>query len=248
MSHNKGIPMGYISRTYDRHPVFPCIYNFIPEEAIDILVNDKPAPCPFNPLYDLPRNHYRYIVFHKPQPEYFDYKPGTPGEAETAEFINLYLSQETPIIDDSLTVVYQMPDEPDLSALPTTLGLGDNWHAQETAGDSSWRWAESPAELIISSPAIQNVVLEIMISSVYIPPARGENDPSRLYLEMGTDFQTMIEIEAGKLTEIALELSPGKQSLFLNLEAGNFQPSAQGNGDTRHLSFAVHYLNLRTNP
>jgi hypothetical protein len=245
MSHNKGIPMGYISRIYNRHPVFPCVYD-LPAEELELRVNGEPSLCPFEPLYDLPLNNYRYVVVHKPQPEYFDYRPGTPGEAETAEFIDRYLSNQTPIIDDALTRVYQMPTMPDVSVLTTTLGFGKNWYGRESANGEAWHWAQSPAELVITSPATQSVVLEIMVFTVYIPPEYDNNYRSHLYVTMDTGLQTVVKIEAGKLITIPLQLTPGKHTLTLNLEAGNFQPTALGGDDPRLLSFAVHYINLRT--
>jgi hypothetical protein len=247
MFHNKGVSMGYISRIYNKHPVFPCVYD-LPAEEFELRVNDEPASCPFQPRYDLPLNNYRYIVIHKPQPEFFDYKPGTPGEAEAAEFVSQYLSDETPIIDDALTTVYAMPLTPDISALTTTLGFGNNWHGRETANGIAWHWAQSPAELIITSPIPQDVVLEIMIFTIYIPPEHDNNFQSRLHIEMDNGFQTVVVIEAGKMTAIPLELTPGKHTLTLNLEAGNFQPTALGGDDPRFLSFAVRYVNLRTTP
>jgi hypothetical protein len=63
---------------------------------------------------------------------------------------------------------------------------------------------------------------------------------------MDTGLQTVVKIEAGKLITIPLQLTPGKHTLTLNLEAGNFQPTALGGDDPRLLSFAVHYINLRT--
>jgi hypothetical protein len=245
IAHNKGITMGYISRIYNKHPVFPCVYD-LPTIQLELMVNGEPAPCPFHPLYDLPLNNYRYIVAHKPQPENFDYQPGTPGEAETAEFITRYLTDQTPIIDDVLTTVYEMPSTPDISALDTTVGFGENWHGREEEDGDSWYWAQSPAEIILTSPTSQHVVLEIMFFLVNIPPDAASDYQSRLQIQLDAGSTTVVEIEAGKLTAIPLELTPGKHTLTLNLEAGNFQPSALGSDDPRQLSFAIRYLNLRT--
>lgn len=248
MYHSKGIPMGYISRTYYEHPVFPCLYD-PPAGELELRVNGEQAPCPFHPLYDLPLNNYRYVVVHKPRPENVDYVPGTPGEAEAAEFINQYLSNQTPIIDDALTTVYEMPSTPDISALMPTVGfVDDNWHGLEVVEDESWRWAQSPAELILTSPITQEVVLEMMIYTIYIPPNQEADYRSRLQVKTDTGSRIVVEIEAGKLATIPLTLSPGKQTLTLNLEAGNFQPTALGGEDPRFLSFAIRYLNLATNP
>jgi hypothetical protein len=245
MSHAKGISMGYISRIYRSHPIFPCIYD-LPTGEMELTVNNEPTPCPFKPLYDLPLNDYRYIVIHKPQPEFFDYKPGTQGEADAAEFIDTYLSDQTPIIDDALTTVYEMPPSPDLSVLTTTLGFGTNWYDQETSNGGSWRWAESPAELIITSPSRQDVILELMIHTVYIPSDAGDGYQSLLDVRMNDGFLATIQIEVGKLTAFPLQLAPGQNILTLDLEAGSFQPLSLGGNDPRFLSFAIKYINLQT--
>lgn len=245
MAHGKGIAMGYISRTYRNHPVFPCVYD-LPAGEMELRVNGEPAPCPFKPLYDLPLNNYRYIVIHKPQPEYFDYKPGAQGEADAAEFVDTYLSDQTPIIDDALTTVYEMPPTPDLSLITTTLGYGANWYAQEVSDGGYWRWADTPAKLIITSPIHQEIILELMIHTVYVPPDAGEGYQSLLQMSMDNGFQTTVQIAEGKLTAVPLQLAPGQNILTLDLEAGSFQPLSLGGNDPRYLSFAVNYINLQT--
>ncbi|MCI0395436.1 MAG: hypothetical protein L0332_05465 [Chloroflexi bacterium] len=248
MAHGKGIAMGYISRTYASHPIFPCLYD-LALETPDVLVNGEPAPCPFHALYDLPLNNYRYVVWHKPQPEYGDYKPGSPGELAAAEFVARYFAGQEPVVEDELVVVYAVPPTVDASLLPTTLMLGENWHGREEDGNLAWRWARSPATLILNAPRRQEVVLEILTQSVYDPsPEQDGATRGRLQVEMDTGFRTVVEIEPGQLTTIPLELPAGKHTLTLGLESGNYQPSAYGVADSRWLSFAVRWLNLRTVP
>jgi hypothetical protein len=138
-----------------------------------------------------------------------------------------------------------MPQEPLASTLPTTLAYGRNWYSPEGAADDSWRWAKSPAELILTSPITQNVTLEIMIFTLYTPPERNDNYQSRLQVETNTGFQTVVNIDVGEMATIPLELTLGRNNITLNLEAGNSHPSSSAN-DPRMLSFAIRYINLRT--
>ena len=149
-------------------------------------------------------------------------------------------------MDDTLITVYEMPGTPDISALDTTVGFGENWYGREESNGDAWHWAQSPAQLILTSPKTQTVSLELMFFTIYIPPDAGNDYQSRLQVSLNNGPITVVEIEAGKLTTIPLELPPGKHTLVLNLEAGSFQPTALGGDDPRHLSFAVRYINLRT--
>jgi hypothetical protein len=248
MIHSKGIPMGYISRTYDQHPIFPCLYNNPLPDPSDLMVDGQTSPCPFHPFFDLPDNNYRYVVWHKAQPEYSDYRPGAPGELAAAEFLSQYFTGQTPLVDDDLAMVYALPQTADTSVLPTALAFGSNWHAQEGENDFTWRWAESPATLILSTPRYQEVILEILIFSVYVPPEQNTLGQGRLQVELDGRFPVVVDIVAGQMTAVPLELQPGKHTLTLTLEAGSYQPGVFGTDDWRWLSFAVHSLNLRTRP
>ena len=143
MVHEKGIANGYISRTYESHPLFPCLYDEW-EERTDVLVNGAPSACPFHPLYDLPRYGYRYIVAHKPQTAYADYRLGSAGAQSTSAFIEKYLGGAQPLYDDYLATVYAMPGTANPTSLPLAVDLSSNWHAREGDGAQSWRWARSP--------------------------------------------------------------------------------------------------------
>jgi len=245
MVHRKGIAGGYIPRTYHVHPTFPCLFE-AERPTPDLLVDGRPAPCPFHPAYDLPGNNYRYLVLHKPREAYSDYNEGSsPGWQEAVAFEARYLSGREPLLDDQFTRVYTMPLSPDVSALPTTLALGNNWYELEQAGDRNWRWARSPASLRFSSPRHQTVVLEITPSHLYTArDGRVLDQRGQLHVTLNNRIQT-VPVAIGETAQVPLALSPGLQTVTLTLEAGNFRPAAYGESDSRWLSFAVHRLNLR---
>ncbi|MDQ4079107.1 MAG: hypothetical protein M3220_23040 [Chloroflexota bacterium] len=246
MVHRKGIAMGYVSRTYGSHPLFPCLYD-TGQEAPDVIVNGEPSPCAFHALYDLPRHRYRYVVWHKPQPWYDDYRPGTMGELVAADFVARYFPEQEPLVDDELAAVYALPLEADPSYLPTTLMLDQNWYGREQEGELSWRWARSPATLVVTSPREQSVSLEIAVHSLYAPSSSGRvSDRGRLWVEMDNGDRVAVLIERDQLTTVPLTLTPGQHTITLTLEAGNFRPAADGQGDPRLLSFAIRTLNLQT--
>lgn len=244
MVHKKGIAMGYISRTYDIHPVFPCL---IPELLVtpDIQINGEPVRCYENALYDMARSNYRYVVRHKPQPWYEDYTPGSWGDQQAAEIIDLFFSGQEPLVDDELVTVYEVPPLAEPSQLATSIALKQNWYRLDRDDESTWRWANSPATLWTYSPRNQDATLEITPYLIY-EPGPGDYLGTRgvLDVEMDTGFSTTVAIESGEVTRIPLELPAGIHALTLSLHAGNFQPATYGTNDYRWLSFSIRSINL----
>jgi hypothetical protein len=247
MTHKKGIALGYISRTYHIHPVFSC---FMPklERTPDITINGQPNQCYRNALYELAQANYRYIVWHKPQSWYQEYTPGSWGEAAAAEFIDLLFSDEEPLVDDDLARIYAITQEVDPSRLTTAITLGRNWYrAMEGEGTIRFRWALSPATLLIASPRSQKATLEIQPSFLYDPELgqmTGQSGALEVTVNEGT--KRVVEIEPEETARIPLSLAAGKNTVTLSLQAGNFQPAAYGSSDSRWLSFAIESMNLET--
>ena len=246
MVHRKGIAGGYIPRTYHAHPVFPCLFGEQGPHP-DFLVDGQPAPCAFHPYYDLPSNNYRYLVLHKPRPDYSVYNTwDSPGWQQAVAFETQYLSGLEPVVDDDFTRAYMMPAAPLASALPATVSPGVNWHALEQAGGHSWRWAQSPATLRLSSPVRQEVVLELAVDRLYTVDGdapRGQR--GELHVALDRHFVAAVTVVAGESARIPLSLAPGVQTVTLTLAGGNFRPIEHGGRDPRALAFAVHHINLR---
>lgn len=235
--HGKGIAAGYLSRSYARHPLFPCL--FAPQRASpDVLVNGKPSNCAENAQRELARFGYRYVVFHKPLPAYFDYRPGAWGAAAAEQFLAAVFPGATPIVDDATTTVYALPTTAPPGAATTTLDLATNWHEPEPG----WRWAASPATLEISAPHPLTATLDLTLAR-FKPAPPGM--PNRLLIETAAGPLPPVTVAADQTTSIPLPLIAGKQVVTLTLEAGNFRPSESGAADARLLSFAIRTLDLR---
>lgn len=243
MTHKKGIAMGYISRTYNNHPLFPCLIPELLPPPPDLFVNGHPATCHANALFELAHYNYRYVVFHKPQPEYPDYQPGSWGEESAVAIIDQLFGAQPPLVDDQLTRVYVVPPVTSLEGITSTVEFGENWYTRE----NDWRWAGSPAQLITTMDREQDVILEITPAMIHDPgPGRVTGDTGRLTLSLSTGFSTTVEIHSEQMTAVPLTLPSGVQTLTLTLEAGNFRPADHRQPDPRRLAFAIRSINLRT--
>jgi hypothetical protein len=245
MTHKKGIASGYFSRPFSQHPVFPCL---IPGklETQDIMLNGEPASCYLNSLNDLANNSYRYVVFHKPSPDYELYTPGSWGELEAQRFIDSFFQDQEPLVDDGLTTVYEIPDPSTIERKPM-IRLIENWYGMESGADSHWRWAESPAKLDITSDRYQEACLEITPTFIHDPEFESNfGDQGQLSIEDDSGLMETVLIRPGVTVDIPLSLHEGGNGFTLSLEAGNFQPGSISGGDARWLSFAIEQINLRT--
>lgn len=257
MTHKKGIALGYISRTYDLHPVLPCL---IPELLVtaDVTANGEPARCYENALYDLARNNYRYVVRHKPQPAYEDFVPGSWGDRQAADIVARLFAGQAPLADDALVTVYAVPPLPDESTLKTSLVLKENWYRPDPDGALTVRWARSPATLWIYAPAAQEAVLEVTPVLIHAPGPDESYLGSQGVLDVvvgdgaatavATTVATTVAITAEETARIPLSLAPGINVVTLSLQAGNFRPAAYGLPDSRTLSFAIRSMNLEMAP
>jgi hypothetical protein len=242
--HQKGIASGYLARTYQFHPMFPCLIPRTKEPELDVTVNGQPTDCTANILFDLTNFNYRYVVLHKAQPgDWYD-APDSWGQGQAAELIDRFFGEQTPLVDDDLVTVYRVPPTAELTGLEPTIGLAGNWYEAE----AEWRWARSPAVLFLSIPEPQNVVIEFVPAFVYDPEAKaGMGQEGRLLVTVDNGYSTTVTIRSGEKTAVPLTLDAGVYSVRLALEAGNFRPSdVSENRDKRPLSFAFHLINLLT--
>jgi hypothetical protein len=245
MTHGKGIPSGYLSRVYDVHPLFPCV---IPEQQSsqpDVLVNGRRSECDRNFLFDLAYFDYRYVVWHRPDPDYTYYRPEGWAERQTARLIASYFTGQEPLVADDLVTVYTVPPLSETAArLSPVIGLKDNWYKREVG---QRRWARSPATLYLSIPQGGRFVLEITPERIFEPgPDQVVGSRGTLQVKLDGVLVATVEIKSGQVTSIPLDLSAGVHSVSLALEAGNFRPGDYGSDDYRWLSFAIRSVNLRS--
>lgn len=240
MAHGKGITAGYLSRVYEVHPLFPCLFPEFVEAQPDVLVNGEPYPCYMNTLYELGHYNYRYVVRHKAQESYPRLGPDSWGDLQAQLFIDRFFAGQEPIVDDDLVSVYEVPDPETVEATPVLM-VAENWYSHE----GEWRWARSPASLRISASQPQQVTLELMPHTMYQPTAEhAVGFEGVLIPTLNGETLPAVNIRFGELASIPLDLPAGVHTVTLSLEAGNFRPADYGSGDWRWLSFATRFLNL----
>ncbi|HYN88374.1 MAG TPA: hypothetical protein VER55_07580, partial [Ardenticatenaceae bacterium] len=243
LTHRKGIAAGYLSRAYRLHPFFPCFFTF-PEQP-DILVDGQPVDCFANAPFELARYGYRYVVWHKPQPWYQEYRPGSWGEAYSRSFLQSAFGGQAPLVDDELTRVYAIAPLTGTTGLATKMALDTGWYGVEEGR----RWARSPATLSVTSSRHQTARLEITPALMHDPSqANGFGTTGMLSVQVGPEALPPVGIGADRPALVPIALLPGMQTITLTLQAGNFRPLDYGGEDQRVLSFAIETINLRTTP
>lgn len=234
MTHRKGIASGYISRTYGEHPVFA---EMMTDDVSKLLLDGRPA-VDLNFRAQLARNNYRYVVLHK---TLFDVPGKPPGKAiaSSEALLATAFAHEAPIVDDALVRVYQVsPYTPTVE-----LHWGTGWRAPE----KSWRWAASPATLVVDAPRAQAATLVITPAALHDPRApEGLGSQGVLKLAVGAAPPVSVPIMVDQPARVPVTLGAGRQTITLALEAGNFRPSDYGQKDKSTLSFAVRAIDLQT--
>lgn len=239
--HHKGIAAGYVSFAYDQHPVFPCFYS---EDATppDLLVDGKKVSCYANAPYQLSQAGYRYLVQHKPQRVYSNYKPGSVGDRIAQDFAAQGFAGQAPVVDDDLTTVYSVPREIDPATLKTTIEFREGWDARE----ETQRWARSPAILYAISPVARPATLRITPAALHAPAAaNGVGESGRLTVTANGESHT-VDMRVDQPVDVPITLQPGSQTISIALETGNFRPTDYGTPDPRTLSFAIRSIDLLT--
>ncbi|MFN8499740.1 MAG: hypothetical protein U0641_17950 [Anaerolineae bacterium] len=242
MTHGKGISAGYISRAYRYHPVFYWFYSDNIDQP-DFLVNGRPTNAQVNAVYDMAKAGYRYVVWHKPKPEYTDFPPGGLMDGAGQKFMQAALPGATPMQEDDLARVYALPAADEARLQTVTLTPTENWYAR----DGAMRWAQSPAKLVVASPQAGPAALDIEMAAVYDPgAASGARPHGVLTVQVGDGLPRDYAVTQGETLSLPLDLPAGNETVTLNLQAGNFVPAGSGSPDTRRLSFAIGQANLRT--
>jgi hypothetical protein len=247
MTHGKGIAAGYLSRYYNSHPFLSRFMNDSLSSSPlqgDLLVNGSPTDPYANVGFELANRGYRYVVYHKPQDWYPEYKEGSWGESVSQDFVEKVFGEQAPLVHDELVKVYALNPFTTTEHLTTTMTLGANWRP----ADPEWRWATSPATVYLTSPRRQLALLEIVPAHIHSPESSagpGLGNDGVLDVQVDHDLSS-VEIGVGQRTEIPILVSEGSQPITLSLQAGNYQPTDYGQAIPAELSFAVRNMNLRT--
>ena len=239
--HHKGIAGGYLSRVYARHPVSPCV--FADDRAPhDVRVNGVPSRCEPAAIHQLSTRGYRFVVWHQPSDQNPENLPGSWAAQDAQEFITAAFGSQAPVSEEPLARVWRIP--PASEALPSVpvVELGPGWYPAEPA----WRWAASPATLMITAPRSEEVELSLSMRLVHDRIAsRGLGENGVLIVTSGSQSVSRA-FRAGDIVRVPLSLSAGPQTVSLALGAGNFRPTDIGESDPRLLAFAVAQVELTT--
>jgi hypothetical protein len=239
MTHGKGIAAGSISRTYDPHPIAPCLYA--PDRLLaDVRVNGTPSPCEPAAVYQLARNGYRYVVWHEPFDGSGEGGDDTYGAHDSARFVAAAFDGRPPDISDGRVRAWSVP--PGDRALPATpvLELGTGWYPAEPR----WRWARSPATLRVTAAAAASAELAIDVALLHgLGTPVGLSPDGVLIVTAGGETQS-IAVGIDRIARVPVRLARGVTDIVLTLGAGNFRPTDYAQTDARTLSFAVRAVDL----
>lgn len=235
MTHGKGIATGYISRQYAVHPLFGhLISDSISDFPLqhNIFVDGKPANRYANMQFELARYGYRYVVYHKPQDGYPEYKEGSWGELTAKGFIQEVFGRQEPLVDDELVTVYKVDPVTDTTRLVTTIALREEED-----------WAVSPATFYVASPRPVLAYLEVTPAEIYAAQSGDSSGGGMLTLQSANGISTYAELVAGETTTLPLGLAPGSQIVTLTLRS---QSPRSASSDSSYLNFAIRSINLET--
>lgn len=246
ITHQKGIAVGYVSRYYPQHPLFA---QFVSDSVSNspwqsrILLNGQPANRYANARYELARHNYRYVVFHKPQPDYDDgYTPGGWAEQAARQFIVEVFGDQPPLIDDNLTQVYEIGPPGNELDLATTIALRENpdsvWH-EFVEGE---KMAISPVSFYVASPQTEPASLQVSAKK-FVGPQTGQNvEQGRLILQTGSGtVETDLDLDSP--ATLPFTLLAGSHIITLTLET----PPISGSSDLpQPLNFVIEKINLNT--
>ncbi len=129
--------------------------------------------------------------------------------------------------------------EQPLAEAPLTAFYHTGWYDIEP---SVALWASSPAELLVYSPALQQVDFTFTPALLYEPTsADGLGDQGMMQIAVNDQEWSSHPVHAGQSSSVTVELDAGWNTITLSLMSGNFRPVdiQPGNGDRRLLSFML---------
>jgi hypothetical protein len=125
--------------------------------------------------------------------------------------------------------------------------FGPGWYEEEGDGDSTWRWAASPAYLYIWSDSEQTISMELMILSNIgdnLEDSPGNRSSLLLHLPDGNHLTR--NLQSGQALQFEVPLHDGWNPLILESSAGNIRPAdvTPGYTDLRNLSYLTDWIHL----
>ena len=232
MEHGKPIMMGYVARSYDHHPTFPCLVPAMRPVPPAVFVDGEPADCAANFRFDLVHSNYRYLTFHKTLD--LPFRAGRPEDSETWPIVQRFFAGETPLYEDEQVVMYAVtPIDP--AGYKPTIGLMEGWQRF----DGQVRRAVSPATLFLSAPVAADVMLLLEIDTLDSADAM-----PLLSLTLDDVPLPARSVTPGQTATIPLTLSAGPHRLQVGLTA----PAGGLLGEGPPATFTVSRIELLTAP
>ena len=244
LTHNKGIVIGYVSRPYYQIPILGEYFNLseinsseddAPLSIKGVYINGEPALKFLNFEQNLVINNYKYVIWHKTI--FYD----SPNFNEINRQVKLLLydvfHNREPFYDDETIEVYQVDQSLSTQLPKDSIHLGSNWYEDE----GKWRWAFSPAKIIIESEKARTAILRIK----FIQFINNGNNPElsnegNMVLRDSNGILFSQEVNTTAIVDIPISLLPGKQEFELISLEGNVSFEK----GSRQLSFAIESIDL----
>lgn len=244
MAHGKGIAAGYVDRPYRVHPIFG---QFISDATshlpyrTDLTVEGAPAQRYANVRYELARQGYRYVVWHKPRSGLGAYTVDSWGQEAAEMFLDVVFDGWLPLVDDDLVRVYAVGPSPAVDQLTMTIAPRESTWQSWLEAETGKAWAVSPATYYVAAPRLTMTYLEVTPADVRDPLSGAYLQAGTLTLSSAGGMSASAPLTVGQTTSLPLLLSPGSGVITLTARPADdsFPPEAL-------LDFSLGTMNLRT--
>lgn len=136
-----------------------------------------------------------------------------------------------PIYSDPGLTAYKVPPQQQTGPL---VGLGEGWHARETAGGRVWRWTTGRAQVLVTNPLTATLLVTLRLDAYSLAAPR-----TMVMLLDGQEIdRRQINPHPSQPVALPLNLTPGEH--WLELQSP--EPPDQPPGDARKLSLGFERL------
>jgi hypothetical protein len=172
-------------------------------------------------------------------------RSGSPPSHLDFKIRSINLQTGLPVPDDLL--VDGQPQQNGKGQVLAAYGTG--WYDPEIwdASGITWRWAQSPSQLFVYSPAPQQVGIRSIPGALHDPASPiGVGSRGTLLVTVNNEDQHPLAVQVGQPFGADVTFEAGWNLISFELEAGNFRPIdvQPGNADRRSLSFALGGIDI----
>ena len=180
----------------------------------------------------------------------------TPLAADgTAQANKAIILPVSVVIGGEETAVPELPALPlDILINGTTSTAADNqlyaihgsgWYDRETLDPYAWRWASSPATILVYTPVKLDVLLQTTAVSLF---TQEDSEATSFTITFNEETATNLPVTLNQPFTISGTLHKGWNRIQIESQTGNGRPSDQDpqNSDMRLLSFALNTIQFTT--